>query len=149
MPGAADAFWARFLDLTTIGPDLLSVVSQHMSGSDRKSLHSVNRAMRTAMNATVTSIRCSQFTLPTHQQLHEVFPNLSSLDLCIEGLSWRLLVSEWRVYLQQLAGSSELLLSKLKHLSLTIRPANMTDAAAIQAILELLARWATSIWQHV
>jgi hypothetical protein len=139
-------FWSRFLALTATGPDLLGAVCQHMSGIDRKALHSVDRAMRVAMKATVTGISCSPHTLPIHRKLHEVFPNLSSMAVCIvkpDGQS--LMVEEWRVYLQQLASSSELLLNRLRHLSLEIQPANMTEAAAIQAILELLTKWARSV----
>jgi hypothetical protein len=135
-----DAFWARLLDLTTKGPDMLGAVCQHLSRIDRKSLHSVSRAMRTAMNATVTSIHCSQLTLPTYQQLHEVFPNASSMALSVEGSNWDRYVSVWPGYLQRLVSSSQLLLSRLSHLSLTIRPVNMTKAAAIEAILKLLTR---------
>jgi hypothetical protein len=141
MQGPADTFWARFLDLTASGPDLLTAVCQRLSSVERQALHGVNRAMRVAMNATVTSIRCSQLTLPTHQQLHEVFPNLLSQDLRVAGY-W---VDGWRVPLQQLAGSSGPLLTKLRHLSVTVRPANMTDAADIQVILKLLARCAGQV----
>jgi hypothetical protein len=138
MLGSSDTFWERFLDLTSSGPDMLTAVCQHMSSVERQALHSVNRAMRTAMNATVTTICCSQITLPTHQQLHEVFPNLSSMHLCINGVN--LLLNDWQVHLRQLVHSSQLLLNKLRHLSLVIRPARMVEAAEIQTILELLTR---------
>jgi hypothetical protein len=141
MLGPADTFWARFLAIIATGPDLLSAVCQHMSSIDRKSLHSVNRAMRAAMNATVTTMRCNQRTLPSNQQLHEVFPNASSLTVCIEG--FRMNMNEWRTYLQQLAVNSALLLARLRHLHLTVQPAKMTEAAEIQAILEFLTRYAT------
>jgi hypothetical protein len=140
--GPADTFWARLLDLTATVPDLLSAVCQHMSNFDRKSLHSVNRAMRAAMNATVTRISCTQHTLPAHQQLHEVFPNLSAMAVRFLGTDARWVwVDEWSVYLQQLASSSELLLNRLAHLSLTIRP---TYEAEVLPILDLLTRWASS-----
>jgi hypothetical protein len=93
------------------------------------------------MNATVTSIRCCQLDLPTHQQLHEVFPNLASVDLCVEGrFSWHGEPSDWHVHLQQLASSNGMLLNKLKHFSLAVRPVDLTASADIQAILELLTR---------
>jgi hypothetical protein len=134
MLGPANTLWARFLDLAANGPDLLCVVCQHMSSVERQALHSVNRAMRVAMNATVTSIRCSERTLPTHQQLHEVFPNLSSVDLCIDGRNWQL-------HLRRLMNSCELLLNKLRHLSLTTtHTARITAVADIQVILKLLTR---------
>jgi hypothetical protein len=143
--GLADTFWECFVSLSATGPDLLSAVCQHMSNVDRKSLHSVNRAMRMAMNATVTSISCSERTLPTHQELHQVFPNLASMAVSFavepDGFGGpRLNVDEWRGRFQQLASSSELLLKKLRHLSLAIYPANMTEVEQIQPILELLTR---------
>jgi hypothetical protein len=140
-----ETFWARFLAMAAAVPDLLSAVSHHMRSIDRKSLHGVNCAMRAAMNATVKSIRCSELTLPTHQQLHEVFPNACSMDLCVEGFISEegLFVNDLRVHLQQLVSSSEALLNGLKHLSVTLRllhPETTTDG---QAILALLTRYAT------
>jgi hypothetical protein len=134
----ADVFWARFLDLATTSPDLLSTVCKHLTSMERQSLRGVNRAMRVAMNATVTSVRCSELTTPTGQQLHEVFPHLSSMRLCVQAS----VVDGWRVPLLQLVGNSALLLGKLRHLTLVVRPAPMTDATEIEVILELLARCA-------
>jgi hypothetical protein len=144
MLGPADTFWARLLDLTATEPDLLGAVCHHLSSVEKQSLHGANRVMRTAMNATVTSISCTQHTLPTHQRLHEVFPNLSSMALCILGTDDQYIrVDEWRGYLRQLESNSEPLLNKLRHLSLKILSTDMADEAGIQAILQLLTKCAT------
>jgi hypothetical protein len=139
--GSNETFWHPFLALTNTGPDLLTTVCRHLSNADRQSLHSVSQAMRLSMNATVTAIRCSQHNLPTHQQLHAVFPNATSLTMPVgmEHGDPRFRVDGWRFYLQQLASSSEPLLKRLRHLSLTI-PAEVTGARDLQPVVELLTR---------
>jgi hypothetical protein len=140
-PDTPATLWARFIDLIATCPDLLSAVCQHMSSIERQSMRGIDRAMRVAMNATVSVIRCTQVTMPTHQQLHMLFPNASSMDLYVQRYyQCGFRESEWRVCLKQLARSNEPLLAKLRHLSLTVRPVTLNKEGDGQAILELLAR---------
>jgi hypothetical protein len=128
-------FWARFQELCTPGPDLLCMVCSHLSDAKRKALRGVNRFMRRAMNATVTRLSWRGDSLA---QLHEVFPNLSSLSLRAVGEHFS--VEECRACLQRLASSNATLLAMLAHLRLTVPTA--AAAADSSALWELVDRCA-------
>jgi hypothetical protein len=135
-------FWARLLDLCSTGPELLTLICEHLSKEDQKALRGVNRAMRVAMNSTVTRISLRSATMPaTQQELHDTFPNLSKLTVGAFNPKSTSVEEGARVCLHRLAAPSNAgLLSKVQHLSLTI-PVAMTTAAEAGAIWEVLNRW--------
>ena len=135
------AFWARFQELASNGTELLCLICQNLSLTNRRALHGVNRTMRKCMNATVTGICCSAATAAAIAQLqHEMFPNLNSL--IVQRLSLTSNVATWRAYLQQLSDSTEQVVANLRHLSLTV-PVKLIAAAEVSAIWELLTRYST------
>jgi hypothetical protein len=104
------------MDLISTTPELLPIVCTKLSEGDRRALRAVNRAVRVALNATVTHIRCCCKALASHQRLHEVkFPNLSSL-----AVDERYSVDDTMEVVQHLARGSARVLAKLQHLSLSV-----------------------------
>jgi hypothetical protein len=136
MAGSTDAaqlFWGSFLELSTAGPDLLRVVCNHLSRYERQVLRGVDRAMRRAMNTTVTHVTCPVTTLPA-QDLLEVFPNATYLKLTVFGAIDSCALLEWMV-----SGSARLLAS-LHHLSIDIDAEAIEAAEVIPAMLNLISR---------
>jgi hypothetical protein len=133
--------WARLLDLINTTPELLCDICKHLSQSEQEALRGVNRAMRLAINATVSRVSWpgswrGQGGLQPQQQLHAVFPNLTALS----GGDMHDL-DRARDYLYLLASSScPLLLHNLQHLGLEV-PAAMTVAPATTLIWQLVRRY--------
>ena len=127
-------FWARLLELSTFGPDLLRLVWTHLSQEDRLSLRGVNKAMRLHINASVTHISCVGDTAPAHELL-DVFPGVSSLLLRVcnytSALAW----------LPRLSISSERMLANLQRLTLDIDHLRLaTDGSFTRAVSQLVNR---------
>jgi hypothetical protein len=135
VPDSAGSFWSRFMELISTTPELLPIiVCKQLSEEDQRVLRAVNRAMRVALNATVTHIRCCCKALAAHQHLHEVFPNLSSMAV-IEQYD----VDELREVLQHLARVSSRMLAKLQYLSLSV-PMELTIEDEAGPIWEVVNR---------
>jgi hypothetical protein len=132
-------FWARFQDLLASETDLLCIICNHLSIQDCTALRGVNRAMRKAMNSTVTSIRCNRATVTTNtlRRQQAAFPNLRSL--AVQRLSLTSNGTSWRSYFEELADGNDRLVAGLRHLSLTV-PTKLVAAADASAIWELLTR---------
>jgi hypothetical protein len=137
---SASSFWMRLMELCSPAPpDLMCLICTHLSDKQQQALRCVNKAMRTAMNATVRSIRVRRTTLPsTHQQLHQTFPNLTALTLGPFERQSMFLV-DFRVCLMQLAPRNAPLLAMLHRLTLFI-PIAMTEPAEAFAIWDVLNR---------
>ena len=135
---SASLFWARFLELSADGPDLLRLVCNHLQREDRQSLRGVNRAMRLLVNATVTHISCNGAdTVPAHELL-DVFPGVSSLDLELGSFELAL------AWLPRLWSSSKGMLANLQRLKLKIRGMQPgMDGSLGGAVSQLLGRCST------
>jgi hypothetical protein len=135
--GSKLAFWMQFADLASASPDLLTVVCKFLSRSEREALRGVNRCMRVAMNASVLRLRCNPDTPPTHGLLYQTFRNVTSLTI----VNWSpdSCLAEQRKMLQHMTICNQNLLSKLKHLSLTIST-RMAVTADINVVWALLSR---------
>jgi hypothetical protein len=136
---ASRRFWARLLDVCATGPDLLALICKQLSEQDQKALRSVCRAMRVAINSTVTRASFRLATLPTiHHKLHDAFPNVTGLAVGAFNPQSRS-IEDIRDCLQWLATSDACVLSNLQQLALTI-PSALTAAAGASAVWEVLSR---------
>ena len=121
-----------FQELSAAGTDVLSSICGLLERDEWGALHVVNRAMRRAMNATVTRVTLGDETHPTLDLL-EVFPNASALDLHLASAT---------ELLEQLASGNARLLARLHHLRFTICSEEIEHiiGAIIPALLQVLSR---------
>jgi hypothetical protein len=125
----ASGFWARFQEVCTAGPDLLSLLCDQLSRDEWHALHGVNHAMRRSMNATVTRVTCGEEPFPTQDLLVE-FPNANALHLQLSSVA---------ALMHQMARCNASLLGRLHHLRIEVCPDNDVGAL-IQPMLAMLSR---------
>jgi hypothetical protein len=138
-PQGRVAFWRRFEDVAASHPDVLRIISVACS----LHLRGATRAMRDAVNRSVTTVQLQYDATLNDHDLATVFPAAGRLD--VKG-GYQLEAAGVASWLHHIMTCSPMLLQKIHHLHLFLFR-TLESESAVRSVAELLSRCAPSTKQ--
>jgi hypothetical protein len=143
-----DLFWQCFEQLASTHAAAFKLVVEHLPKNGAARLRGVSRAMRQAVNRTVTTVVCSAPLAPFGSlDLALRFPEASRLIVQL----YQLAATEVAMIFSHLCTSSPALLSKIQSLRMELHSSTVDSGSVARSVAELLSRCALSYphpWWH-